>query len=312
MFTALAKVINSVLDELPNGDNDAMFTARMSRIEDDFVGTYKLGDPVSVTFRSDPDLYLSIAYVDAQGILLLMQLEMGYGLGLLKGGVVQEYPIPKTFFMETQPPLGLERAYYVATRNHVDQNIFYSALNTGGDPSKKFQQEDSIKLAKKYVASILKSNSPSEVSTVVLDSLIVEREEGPRYTIGEIVGYYSARGTRMITSSVLESRIRFDSNSAVLSEEAKRNLYVWGEAFLNPKISDYKFQIGGYTDDIESNHRLSEKRAESVLNYLTSTFDIDEERFTVVGHGETNPIAKNVDSESRAINRRVEFQLLID
>ena len=52
--------------------------------------------------------------------------------------------------------------------------------------------------------------------------------------------------------------------------------------------------------------RQSEKRAEAVLDYLT-TRGISADRLSAKGFGEDNPIDSNVSSRGRAKNRRVEI-----
>src|SRR5690606_22704766 len=69
--------------------------------------------------------------------------------------------------------------------------------------------------------------------------------------------------------------------------------------------------VNGHTDstgDAEHNRRLSERRASSVANYLGAQ-GIDPRRFSVVGYGESQPIASNATEAGRAANRRVEIQL---
>lgn len=69
--------------------------------------------------------------------------------------------------------------------------------------------------------------------------------------------------------------------------------------------------VNGHTDstgDDNYNYRLSERRALSVANYLTSQGN-DPRRFSVLGFGETQPIASNSTDSGRAQNRRVEIQL---
>ncbi len=69
--------------------------------------------------------------------------------------------------------------------------------------------------------------------------------------------------------------------------------------------------VNGHTDstgDDNHNYRLSERRALSVANYLTSQGN-DPRRFSVLGFGETQPIASNSTESGRAQNRRVEIQL---
>jgi OOP family OmpA-OmpF porin len=75
----------------------------------------------------------------------------------------------------------------------------------------------------------------------------------------------------------------------------------------NPGLS---VEIQGYTDstgDEAYNMQLSQKRAESVMEYLVSR-GIDPGRLSAKGYGPANPVAPNDTSEGRARNRRVEFR----
>ena len=75
------------------------------------------------------------------------------------------------------------------------------------------------------------------------------------------------------------------------------------------KYPNAKFKIEGHTDSIgtkDFNQSLSEKRAEAVLDYLT-TRGISADRLSAKGFGEDNPIDSNVSSRGRAKNRRVEI-----
>ena len=79
------------------------------------------------------------------------------------------------------------------------------------------------------------------------------------------------------------------------------------------KYPNAKFKIEGHTDSIgtkDYNQSLSEKRAEAVLDYLT-TRGISADRLSAKGFGEDNPIDSNVSSRGRAKNRRVEIILKI-
>ena len=71
-------------------------------------------------------------------------------------------------------------------------------------------------------------------------------------------------------------------------------------------------EIAAHTDSDGSenyNLTLSERRAESVVNYLTQ-YGIDLERLTPKGYGESDPIAPNDSNENKALNRRVEMRIL--
>ena len=67
--------------------------------------------------------------------------------------------------------------------------------------------------------------------------------------------------------------------------------------------------VAGHTDDVGSaqfNQGLSERRARSVAQYLESK-RVQEVRLSIVGKGESMPIASNATEGGRAENRRVEI-----
>jgi len=71
----------------------------------------------------------------------------------------------------------------------------------------------------------------------------------------------------------------------------------------------FQLLISGHTDsrgDDEMNRSLSQKRADSVRQYLINK-GVDRSRMRAVGFGETQPVASNDTSAGRAKNRRVEF-----
>ena len=67
--------------------------------------------------------------------------------------------------------------------------------------------------------------------------------------------------------------------------------------------------VAGHTDDVGSaqyNQGLSERRARAVAQYLESK-KVNEARLSIVGKGESMPIASNATEGGRAENRRVEI-----
>ena len=67
--------------------------------------------------------------------------------------------------------------------------------------------------------------------------------------------------------------------------------------------------IEGHTDNVASpeyNMALSQRRAESVVNYLADKFGIDRSRLQAKGYGLTRPIADNSTDEGKQKNRRIE------
>ena len=75
--------------------------------------------------------------------------------------------------------------------------------------------------------------------------------------------------------------------------------------------AEKRVDLEGHTDSIGTdkyNQGLSERRAASVLNYLTKT-GVASNRITTKGFGESKPIADNKTKEGRAKNRRVEIRV---
>lgn len=73
-----------------------------------------------------------------------------------------------------------------------------------------------------------------------------------------------------------------------------------------------QIEISGHTDSEGSesyNQKLSEGRAQAVVEYLTSK-GVDGKRMLAVGYGESLPIDSNNTDPGKANNRRVEFRLL--
>jgi NitT/TauT family transport system substrate-binding protein len=59
--------------------------------------------------------------------------------------------------------------------------------------------------------------------------------------------------------------------------------------------------------------RLSEQRAQSVVDYLKSQYQLDANRFIIVGNGPDKPVPgceANQNDGCKAKNRRTEFQLV--
>ena len=105
--------------------------------------------------------------------------------------------------------------------------------------------------------------------------------------------------------------IEFDSGKARLKKKSYSILMKAGE-ILN-RYGDAKFVIEGHTDNVGSeaaNLKLSQKRAQSVYNFLRKKFKINKDRVQVKGYGESKPIAPNDTKRGRAKNRRVEIVIV--
>jgi NitT/TauT family transport system substrate-binding protein len=74
-------------------------------------------------------------------------------------------------------------------------------------------------------------------------------------------------------------------------------------------------RIEGNTDNTGSraqNRTLSQRRADSVKDYLIQNFKIEEKRFQTVGHGSENPVAANSNEAGRQQNRRTDIKVILN
>ncbi len=106
-------------------------------------------------------------------------------------------------------------------------------------------------------------------------------------------------------------RINFDFDSAVIRPEEYDTMRKIGE-ILNT-YPESKVWIAGHTDSVgteEYNILLSQRRMESVMNYLITKEGVDPDRFFMpVAYGESRPIESNATEAGRARNRRVDFTI---
>lgn len=116
-------------------------------------------------------------------------------------------------------------------------------------------------------------------------------------------------GCPKIEASIKLNNIQFKTGSAVLLPIALKEL---------KKVNDYlKANTGfdvvveGHTDNVgkaANNKVLSQKRAQSVVNYLVK-LGTPKERLSAVGYGSEQPVADNKTAAGRTQNRRVAFKI---
>ncbi len=106
------------------------------------------------------------------------------------------------------------------------------------------------------------------------------------------------------------SSVNFDFDSAELDENSKEALRKVVET-VNPNAR-YKLTASGHTDSKgprKYNMGLSEKRAEEVRKYLME-LGLSSDFIKIKGHGPDVPVADNDTEEGRALNRRVELNII--
>jgi chemotaxis protein MotB len=125
--------------------------------------------------------------------------------------------------------------------------------------------------------------------------------------------------------SRLQGAIRYTVNSDLLFQSGSWEMSPDGQkviAKLASKLAptqQNKLVVEGYTDNapigaslkrrgVATNRDLSQKRAESVVQFMISQ-GVKPELVLAKGFGETNPVAPNTTPAGRSQNRRVELSL---
>jgi outer membrane protein OmpA-like peptidoglycan-associated protein/tetratricopeptide (TPR) repeat protein len=112
-----------------------------------------------------------------------------------------------------------------------------------------------------------------------------------------------------VGSKIALRNIFFDVGRANLRSESNAELDRLVK--LMNDVPKLKIEISGHTDNTGSasvNEKLSQDRADAVMNYLKSK-GIKADRMTAVGYGSSRPVATNNTAEGRQENRRTEMEI---
>ncbi|HEX8329322.1 MAG TPA: OmpA family protein [Hymenobacter sp.] len=110
--------------------------------------------------------------------------------------------------------------------------------------------------------------------------------------------------------SVVLNNLFFDTNKYELKSRSRTELNRLIE-FLQ-QYRDVQIEVSGYTDNVgtpEANIQLSQRRAQSVVEYLSS-HGISANRLRSKGYGENRALAPNDTEAHRRLNRRIELHIL--
>ena len=115
----------------------------------------------------------------------------------------------------------------------------------------------------------------------------------------------------------LANALLFAEGSAALDEAGKAVLAQLAPALK--ELSGQRIVVAGYTDNVPvgptqrelfaGNVELSQARAKAVADALTAQ-GVSAELIATVGLGETHPVASNATAAGRALNRRVELNIV--
>ena len=111
--------------------------------------------------------------------------------------------------------------------------------------------------------------------------------------------------------SLILDRIEFEHDTWQILPEMTKSLDLILKFMLdNPT---YRLKISGHTNsegNAQNNMLLSQKRAESIREYILNKGGFDNNRIEAAGFGSTKPLRSEVTQEDKKINRRVEFDVI--
>ena len=105
--------------------------------------------------------------------------------------------------------------------------------------------------------------------------------------------------------------VTFGFDKAILTAADKKQLDNLAASLQSAR--GYILEVTGGTDstgDATYNYQLSQRRADAVVNYLASKYNIPPHKFYLVGIGKDQQVASDTTAAGRAQNRRVEIKLL--
>ncbi len=120
-----------------------------------------------------------------------------------------------------------------------------------------------------------------------------------------------AQGQALLSKSM---SIYFDTGSAELDPNARKVVDGFVEKVVGVFQNAY-LRVEGNTDNVGNrgaNVRLSQQRAQTVVDYLVSRHRFNPARFVAVGNGPDRPVADNKTSQGREWNRRTDFRVVPD
>lgn len=178
----------------------------------------------------------------------------------------------------------------------------------------------------RLMADKIRFNESDMRAAVTSDTRVTPVEENQQRMAGQMDELYAVAAEARKEVTVANERISaldefdvqdnvavtFRVNSAILSPEAKQQLDQLADKTATAK--GFMIEVSGHTDATGSeakNMRLSQQRAEAVVQYLAVNHKIPLRRFiTPMGYGKTEAVADNTTAAGRAQNRRVEVKIL--
>ncbi len=258
----------------------------------------RLGDTIDYRIEAELGGYLTVLQLDAHGGVRVLVPSASAPLGWIAAGqALSLRGVP------VAGPVGPARTYALSTPAPI---VSRSSALAARPERQRLGPEAALALVRKLRRGVEVGGAIGSAELRIHGSGQVE------YTVSEIVERLVR--TRAVRRPRIDfHHVLFSHDSALLTDEAKRNLDVLAEALATPDLEGERFVLSGHTDHVGSrayNQALSERRARSARRYLTEHWGIAVERIEVRGRGEDQPLEAGSSPEARRANRRVQLEVV--
>ncbi|MFZ2807568.1 MAG: OmpA family protein [Desulfosalsimonadaceae bacterium] len=187
----------------------------------------------------------------------------------------------------------------------------YTAVNGGGGVKYFLAENVALRADARYLFDLEDSNNNAAFTVGMTFQFGGENEvipaqpaaPAPEPKVVPIEEFKSAPVKEKVT---IDLKVQFDFDKSDVKPEYHDNIKKLAD-FMN-EYPEIIADIQGHTCNMgssEYNIGLSQRRAESVKNYMVKNFGIEASRLNTYGYGYTMPIADNGTREGRIKNRRV-------
>jgi len=266
-------------------------------------------------WRAAIALVLVLILWGALGLLLLNRLgEMRQEVTLLRGQVEESTAQAREAAEDSQAAL--------ARAGEAEENARQAALGkvqadqAREEAARAAQQanreaEEAAREAREARQGADRANEQARLARQETEQIRQRREveiERLRTALGKIAD--TQRTTLGLVMTLGSDSIHFDFDKATLRPDDRELLSRIAGVLLT--AYGFRLHVYGHTDDIgsgEYNQALSERRAQSVRNYLVGA-GVAPDLIATKGFGKTSPRVRGATSEARAKNRRVEIAII--
>ena len=309
LLSASPAIAQSGLDELSGNWPDAELRLTLRGHEG---GQVEIGQSLEFGVSSKAGGYLMLAHVNADNEVSFLfpgaptqgsQPNIAANSELLFPGANSNLQL------EAQLPIGDETLFAILTEKPITSASF-------GDPDGQIYigESGSASLSAQLRSQLDMQKSSGHVAISKLAYEIVPLSGDVQFTTRAIERYFGEPPAKPDAGGKeprkIPLRIQFAFDSAELTDSARRELDVFGQALSGPMLSGRPFTIAGHTDNAgteEYNMDLSRRRANAAIAYLVKEHGIDPATLTAAAFGESQPRRDNATEEGRRQNRRVEF-----